>query len=1485
MAKKQTLPPLSHLASSGRLDSEALPDIARSIQKGFHDIEDNLHALRESRVNSISRQEITERVSRLSQSINEMQKAKLPSEVKGSLKSLGMDAKALAASLAEETGVAFESKLEAATETMESLRAFAARIPEVAALLDIVDEHPLQPPPELPKIVEPSKFKVQDVRRVRPEAPWTVPNLGGRGEALIYREEEGGTVQVSEERLGKVRVRLRSTKGEAGSGIPFSIVAQEEEGGRDVVLGRGLTNKEGYASVDLSHVRREGVGRLLIDVEADAKGATGDDGDEVLRIDITDAHLREYRDLGIPHMIRFDLDRWLFPKGRSHGVPDTVSIESPDAKDAENSPESFGFATQKVDGTCRILPRPEMSVREYFFRQLVRIDDPELAGSRDNIKRQDVTAPIPFGAEGAQAYDPQGGNIQLGKSVLYKVGWRPVQQGLGQLLYSLALAPCEAVNLAVIDWSRTERQTRSESTSLSERVEHELHRDSLIDDIVEGTLYESVSGGSTSDQEASAGSGFNWGAALAGTLIGGPLLGAAAGTFFGDSSTSGTVSVDATTTGYRDLVTSATRAVSDSIVQRASAHRSLRSTIVTTSYERESERIRTRVVRNHNRNHAMTVHYYQVLQHYNVVTEVHEEQDVLLVPYKIDNDIFTPLPSFNKFTAQPSWTITRFLLRNERILRRMVPREYGPAFDALNRLVHCRHLYQEETPVATCSRWRVNLDSGWRPGVNLFIETEDESFPLYPRGTKNVTIFDSDPVDLSEIAALRISYDRSQDLELQQRQQELDEVPNIPGRGRTVVDFAYHHRHGELHARTNRSRFVQTPLNFRIPVAPNTGALGGVIVGGESIKLDQTNPSASLPLTPPNLESAFTGYRGRMHRDYCTLKRLVAHVQQDPMRYLRSIWLAENPDRRILRFDRYIFQGRSLAGQIQNRPLGVVGNYVAFPLLDGHRLMPQIQPAEAVAKRVVSVPTRGVHAEVFLSSCNATETRDITRAMDEKSACVAEAPQITGITPGSRQSTQQLTPTGFAAPIVNIQSPPALPSSDNMAAGTGVLSTPGIFPDLSFGAQTIKAAQVLAQQALVTHGERQQAIISALTDLLKTGAAMAATAATGVPVGTGGGGSGTPVGAIVPGGTDVSDAVNAAQGAVSGAIGAAAGSAVRASDPVRTYDQLQNIENAHRSGGLTEEGRRTATSNLLGDTSAATPAMLRTSTPVPVSPGSALQDAIRHIAAFEQDTRHAGWKLTRSEVADGLRDLVNNPNGIDQDHLNLCGPAAFVRAWARRDPLAVARLGTDLYQEGKGIIGTSLPVEPSQRLIDADYTAIRTEYDSRPGNNSFMNNASSWMVLSSLRNSENIFPRFDGTAESQVSGITTPREIEKWMRASGLYHTVRNEANIFFQKGLAHLYSLRPDSDTDVLVFMNAQLIAVMRDPSQGIKDKAEYWFVPNHIVSLEQPAIPGPTSNESTVNFWTWGLFATGAVSNDAIEQNYWGAVIGERGGATTLL
>ncbi|WP_251358419.1 hypothetical protein [Kangiella sp. TOML190] len=1037
-------------------------------------------------------------------------------------------------------------KSELLAKEMEQILALAKDIPQAAQFFGI-DEQEDVIRLEAADLVGEKRFDFNDQLQIQPAQYLGSSNFNGLGPRNVSVLE--GDVLKPVENIGKIRLKVTNEESKLAKNATFSISGKDPQSGEMVLLKQGLTDGQGYASVNMSRIPRDSFEELQVEIGSSAGGVTSSH-----RLLIPEIRLQN--ELGSAHIFvipkQLDIPE-IFTGNDNEGRPGT--IEDPDDIDISVSPDSFGLNEEHVDGNCCLRPRTEFASREYHFRQIVRITDADLVfDNKRSVDRNKVTGPIPFGDEKESTYSVTGGNLVLGLANLYKQGWYPVGQGLGKLLYSTSLAPCEDINITVIDWRRSERDTRVEQTTSREKMAHQMNHDRSIDEVVDAVLKEKQSGSS-----ASGGGG-------ASLDLGFFSIGGGGG---GTSSS---------TSGRRDVHSSTVQDISDTVTQKASAYRSQRSTVVTTSTQRESERINTRNIHNHNKNHVMNLMYSAVVSHYAVKTELVEEKPVVLVPYDIDDDIFDKIPSFDKFVKAPSRPITRFLDRNSRILRRLVPRKYRRAFNSLGRLLHCGDVYDIEKPYATFSRWKIDLDRSWRKGISLSIETASgQSIPLEPRGVsgqKGPVDYRSLPVKTTDLDQLRVSFDADEAI----NNINLGIFGNIVGE-QFIDDLlgntqTHKLERIEITARTDVSRFMPSPQSFRLTV------------GGVNATLSKDNPVVMVSVA--DVEPNFEDYRGREHQDYCRLQELIAHIQSHPMRYMRALWLREDPDRRAIRFDQYEMNGDSLLDKIVNRPLGVLGNYVAFALLEGHRYVQLDPPDFVVSSRIVTMPTRGIFGEVYLSCCNATEKRDVERFIDPEQACGRNAPDITGVTPGSRASRGNTTPTPLAAPMVNLQNVPGLPDPTGMTAAMNTLSTPDIFRDLSRGAELLQFINNATKEAFTSTRQHRAAMDAIAGDVVRG----LVSAYTGVPIPSSGGkkggaASGTTGIQSSPSGSGGAGAKTSA-GSSPDPTQALVSEMVRSTNPAQLSDHLQTIQRAVQSGVLTEQQGNTAANALMGNATSST---------------------------------------------------------------------------------------------------------------------------------------------------------------------------------------------------------------------------------------------------------------------------------------------------------
>lgn len=268
-------------------------------------------------------------------------------------------------------------------------------------------------------------------------------------------------------------------------------------------------------------------------------------------------------------------------------------------------------------------------------------------------------------------------------------------------------------------------------------------------------------------------------------------------------------------------------------------------------------------------------------------------------------------------------------------------------------------------------------------------------------------------------------------------------------------------------------------------------------------------------------------------------------------------------------------------------------------------------------------------------------------------------------------------------------------------------------------------------------------------------------------------------------------------------------------------------------------------------------------------------EALNHITACHDSTKSSPWKLDRTKVLDRLEELVFDPNLIEQDGLNLCGPAAFLRVWLARNPLAVAKFACELYDNGRSSIG-NYDVEPgSDSLIAEDYNQIKAN------NGNILAPEADWMIMGSLRDAENAWFDYEGKPDESVAASTTSGEIAEWLEATGLYANVKDEGNFFLTKGIDHARALMPSPSCDVILLINAHILDQMNVTS-GTKKSSEFILsaFPNHFVILmSEIRDADPDTLQLTV--WTWSSIVSGTINKATFEANYYGAIIGE--GAAT--
>ena len=691
------------------------------------------------------------------------------------------------------------------------------------------------------------------------------------------------------------------------------------------------------------------------------------------------------------------------------------AMQNPGLVDWRISPGSFATTPGLLVGEdgCETMLPSNVAQQEFYFRQIVRLTEDELdIGDGDEVS-------IP---------EKLTGKVRFGLVNEYKVAWYPIGHSLGQIQYSLPLAPGESVNLAIIDWSREDAGTRTEDTTVSEQLVHQQHRDRLITETVNAALGEWQRGGSImAGHAASAGASVPLGV----VSIAAGVADAIGGSY-------------STSSGNRGITADTVQKLSDNIAQASSSMRDLRSTVVVQHKQQEQETIETRTVVNYNHSHALTILYYEVLRHFRLVTQLVARRPALLVKAEeLD------LVEIDDKKEQVE-TLSNVALLNKKLLAgNLLDNSFNSGFEAITRQKKQKRLQELRS-----STYEVDLEFVYfyisiKTGGIANQEVEIRDGHIYKdQDTTSTRLLHTTntPGTDEEVLQIEGSFDN------EQRAYMMFVRAENPKEAVWSKIFAINIRLAGLHDKNKAFSVTEIIINGRTQDGVERPLVHWT---GDHKFFNDT--SLRLPVNPPPPRP---GKTEEDFNDHISIEELAQHLHDHSTYYNRVLWLNEPDYQRAKRFDSQDYQWdnrTTLLDHIENRPLEVLTDYVAFPTTDTHirqailELSNKADDLDALHERLVALPTRGVFAEAKLGNCNASEFIDDTRFWDwQKSLIPHMAPEIAAVQPVTPQSQPlNITPTNFPSPIVNITNPPNAPDPSGLADVLKVLGTPNIFRDMS----------------------------------------------------------------------------------------------------------------------------------------------------------------------------------------------------------------------------------------------------------------------------------------------------------------------------------------------------------------------------------------------------------------------------------------------------
>jgi hypothetical protein len=237
--------------------------------------------------------------------------------------------------------------------------------------------------------------------------------------------------------------------------------------------------------------------------------------------------------------------------------------------------------------------------------------------------------------------------------------------------------------------------------------------------------------------------------------------------------------------------------------------------------------------------------------------------------------------------------------------------------------------------------------------------------------------------------------------------------------------------------------------------------------------------------------------------------------------------------------------------------------------------------------------------------------------------------------------------------------------------------------------------------------------------------------------------------------------------------------------------------------------------------------------------------ALQLVTQFAARTARGRWShIRRADLAAGLTVRINDPNRIAQRATPLCGPASLVRAVASSNPDAYARAAIELFENGRTRIN-NLAIQPGRELIG----------DPPEGNT----DVADWILLASIRDSDNWFFSPSGIFGSNLAGITRPGTLESWLREAG-YKSIVNKTYLVAKPIMMALAAELAEASRyfargyKVMLFLDADVL------SSDTQDDLISMH-PDHWVALNSTVRDGGIVNYDApiqMELWSWGRRVT---------------------------
>jgi uncharacterized membrane protein YgcG len=676
---------------------------------------------------------------------------------------------------------------------------------------------------------------------------------------------------------------------------------------------------------------------------------------------------------------------------------------------------------------------------------------------------------------------PMAGTLGLGYVLRMAQLWTPKGLTLGDLVYSLPLAPGEQQRVAVFERRETSMVRESETLSADEQQEFSQDTDASTESVFNSAFDESASGGSSFNSHSKS-KGHGWTA----------LVYSAGG---GSSNSSG--SSTSWMEGHRDTAARATEDVHTAVQRQASARRRLARTGMRLASTFESAEVTTKVITNHNHTRALTLQYWEVQRLYEVSTTIEGVTLACLVPLQVVRF----LPAGQPITLSTTATLptrveilTRYgqVLKHADILERWLPSGYRHGLSLLRQFAADPTATFQPAGAAAEDVIHFSLTGTFLPFEQIYVSA------VTKRGTRlgpvqltgiigPVPEVWGDPAHAFPTEDVLIANLRGRRM-LSAHLLEGDlAVPPTMARN-DIVGFEISRQFQQFDYDLVNPAVQVTQLFSLSPEVPPDHLISGTVhltpqkleqnIGGpfvwnfnarihtlggggdESYAQNYLGSRQQLPPAPFPVPAVQLSPVLR-YSQLLEIERMLQHVVRNTVHYSKAVWLSLTPEERVIMLEGYTIgvppggiedesQNIPLLNCVENRVIGFYGNSMMMPFIIPRSIADSMDITNAdvqntllefhesgftPVRSIVALPTRGVLAEAVLGHCPSAEKVDLTRFWNWQDSPADAAPNIADVTlPTDKSTTSALqAPAALAgiAPLINnINATPTVPGSD-----------------------------------------------------------------------------------------------------------------------------------------------------------------------------------------------------------------------------------------------------------------------------------------------------------------------------------------------------------------------------------------------------------------------------------------------------------------------